>query len=436
MRILFISDELIGSAVVHQLIKEQHDVRLYIEHRDRQDCLQNIANQTTDWKQELSWVGTEGLIVFDDVTFGDIPDQLRNAGYRVFGGSIESNQLELNRGYFQSVLTEHGIKTLPSLDFDTPDDAITFIHTNPGPWVLKQNTHISSLNYVGQRTDDQDILDMLQYYKTEGIAPLHLQKKAIGIEIGVGRYFNGSDWVGPIEINMEHKHLMNNNIGPLTAEMGTLMWYETDENQPIFQATLAKLKDFLCRINYKGDIDIGCIVNKEGIWPLESTVRFGTPSTQLQCELQVSPWGDMLKAIADGTPYNLAYRRDYGIVVSIAVPPFPFAPDDAGHAHITTSNGTSLFFTEDFTEEDATHVHFEEISKKVLADGRIRYYVAGKHGYALYVTGHGKTVAEAREKVYSLINKIHLPNMMYRTDIGNSFILTEQAQLTRWGWLS
>jgi cystathionine beta-lyase family protein involved in aluminum resistance len=36
----------------------------------------------------------------------------------------------------------------------------------------------------------------------------------------VARFFNGNDWVGPIEINVEHKSFLNDNIGPLTAEMG------------------------------------------------------------------------------------------------------------------------------------------------------------------------------------------------------------------------
>ena len=52
-----------------------------------------------------------------------------------------------------------------------------------------------------------------------------IQKKVEGVEIAVARFFNGSDWVGPIEINVEHKDLFNGNLGPKTGEMGTLLWY-------------------------------------------------------------------------------------------------------------------------------------------------------------------------------------------------------------------
>lgn len=436
MRILFISGELIGSAVIQQLIKEGHAVKFYVKHPDRKGCLRGIAEQVEDWEVELPWVGRDGLIVFDDVIFGDLPDTLRRSGYSVFGGNAESNKLELDREHFQTVLAEKGINTLPSYDFTTPDEAIDFVRKNPKQWVLKQNSHISALNYVGQRNDGQDILDMLLFYKDKGITPVHLQQKVTGVEIGVGRYFNGQDWVGPIEINLEHKPLMNGDIGPLTAEMGTLMWYETSEEQPLFKTTLAKLKDYLTSIDYKGDIDIGCIVNEAGAWPLEATVRFGTPSTELQCELQISPWGEALKAMADSKPFDLKYHEDYGIVVSVAVPPFPFAPDDASRAHTLTSNGITIFFADDLTADEMNHIHFEEVSKTTQTDGRDRYYLAGHHGYALYVTGRGKTVEEARDRVYQIVKKIFIPKMMYRTDIGERFIRGDRELLKKWGWIS
>lgn len=436
MRILFISGELIGSAVIHQLIKEGHEVKLFVEHPDRHDCLRGFVDHIDSWEEELEWVGGEGLIIFDDVNFGNTPDQLRAKGYSVFGGSAASSEIELDRELFQNIMANAGIKTLPSFDFDTPDEAIAFVRSHPGEWVVKQNSHISALNYVGRRQDGQDIIDMLEYYKDSGIAPLHLQQKVTGVEIGVARYFNGKDWVGPIEINLEHKPLMSGNIGPLTAEMGTLMWYETDENQPLFQATLAKLKDFLTEIEYKGDIDIGCIVNKDGVWPLETTTRFGTPSTELQCELQISPWGETLKAIADGSEYNLQYHDDYGIVVSVTVPPFPFAPEIASTANTISSKGMSIFFADDFTPEDMEHVHFEEASKRTLSNGTEHYYLGGHHGYALYVTGRGKSVEAAQKNAYDIVRKVFVPNMMYRTDIGTKFIDSEKAKLEEWGWIT
>ncbi len=433
MRVLFVSAELIGSAVVHRLLREGHEVKLYIGHEDRKNCFDGFVEKTKDWKNELDWVGKDGLIVFDDVVFDGAQEALRAEGYSVFGGDSKSDRLELDRQFFQEMLREYGLPILPSHDFKTADGAIDFIKKNPGMWVLKQNSHIGMLNYVGQREDGEDVLDMLQIYKERDISPIQLQQRVFGVEVGIGRQFNGTDWVGPVKINFEHKPLCNGGIGPLTAEMGTLAWCESDEHAPLFEKTLSKIRGYLQKIHYKGDVDINCIANEDGVWPLEATMRFGTPTTQLYSELYQSPWGDLLKAIADGKPYAPVYSTGYGIVISIAVPPFPYAPETFGESEIEVCTGTSIFFTEELTEEERRQIHFEEVSLEIGADSKKRYYLSGKHGYALYVTGHGDTVEEAQKKAYNVIKKIILPKMFYRTDIGDKFIREDHVKLKEWG---
>ena len=130
--------------------------------------------------------------------------------------------------------------------------------------------------------------------------------------------------MGPIEMNIEHKSLCAGGLGPKTYEMGTLIWYDDREDNVLFQRTLKKLGDYLKAIGFRGDIDVNCIVNENGIFPLELTARFGFPSTQLQSTLNISSWGEFLKAVSDGKRYSLRYKREYGIVVLIAVPPFPY----------------------------------------------------------------------------------------------------------------
>ena len=436
MRILFISAELIGSAIVHQLIKEGHNIRLHISHEDRKACFEGFVDKAEDWRSQLEWVGKEGLIVFDDVVFEGVQDELREQGYRVFGGNAASDRLELDRQHFHEILSSHGVPTLPSFDFETADDAIAFLSQNLGFWVVKQSSHIGMLNYVGQRADAKDVLDILSLYKEKGISPVHLQKRVEGIEIAVGRYFNGTDWVGPVEVNQEHKPLCHGNIGPLTAEMGTLMWYGEDEKNPIFSKVLGPLKPYLQEIDYRGDIDINCIANADGIWPLEATMRFGTPATELQCELHNSPWGEFLSAVADGEPYELEYKQGFGLVVSVMLPPFPYAPEVFGNSNIETSTGISLFFKEDLSLPEIDQIHFEEFSKTQRPDGSDRYFVAGKHGYALYVTGLGATIDDARASAYSVVDKIILPKMLYRTDIGVEFDNGGRSALQKWGYIT
>jgi phosphoribosylamine---glycine ligase len=327
MRILFVSRELIATELCPLLMLEGHEVKLFIEEKELRGCYDNIVVKTDDWENELDWVGKDGLIVFDDVGYGKRQDELRAEGYRVVGGSELGDRLEEDRQFGQKVFLDHGIRNVPSFNFDTAEEALAHIEMFPGlQWVVKNNgnKHASASNYVGQLKNGADVASILRKYQGSVDHPLHLQQKASGIEVGVGRYFNGHDWVGPIEINIEHKSLMPNGVGPKTPEMGTLIWYEEDESCRLFQETLAKLLPFLRRSGFRGDFDINCIVSEGVIYPLEATSRFGTPSTALQAELHHSPWGEFLGAVADGRSYDLSFHRGYGIVVTVAIPPFPY----------------------------------------------------------------------------------------------------------------
>jgi len=429
MNILFISNDLIAGNLAYILKKEGNSVKLYIDDKNRKNNFENLVTKTRDWEKELKWVGKDGLIIFDDVGYGTIQDKLRKDGYSVFGGSEASDLLESDRKYGQDIFREYGLQTVTLVDFDSIINAIEFVKENPSPWVIKQNNHHFSkvINYVGQRDDGKDVIDMLENYahhpdvKNQKIS---LHKKITGIEIGVGRYFNGTDWIGPIELNVEYPRFFPGDIGPMTSEMGTLAWYTDDENNFLFKEVLSKLKPFLIKTNFRGDFEINCIINKEGIFPLEATTRFGSPIIHLQVELHESPWGEFLKAIANGERYNLKWKKGYGIVVLCAVPPLPYGKEENG----SLVCGAKIYF-ENFKESDFEHVHFEEVSLK-----ENQYYISDSRGYILYVTSCAETILSAQEKVYDLIKNIHIPKMFYRNDIGSSFIENEK-KLKEWKYL-
>ena len=123
-------------------------------------------------------------------------------------------------------------------------------------------------------------------------------------------------------MNFEHKKLFPGDIGPFTGEMGTLMYW----SQPnlMFKTTLEKIKPDLQNSKYVGYVDINCIANGRGIYPLEFTTRFGYPTISIQGEGIVSPMGEFLYSIAKGENYQLKTKRGFQVGVVIAVPPFPY----------------------------------------------------------------------------------------------------------------
>lgn len=431
MNVLVVSLDLSGADLAYRLQKEGHEVRFFIDEKSQKNNYKRILNIVKDWKKELDWVGMDGLIIFDSVGYGKDQDKLRKKGYSVIGGSEFGDKLEHDRQYCKKIFSACNIPVIPSKGFCRIDDAINYIKKNKGPWVVKQNGHADKIfNYVGNLEDGRDVIDVLMnYYKYENdeCSTIDIQKKAVGIEIGVARYFNGNDWVGPIELNIEYKDLYSGGLGPKTYEMGTLMWLTDDENNKLFKETLGKLKKYLKKINFRGDVDVNCIVNGNDVYPLEATSRFGWPATHLHVELIKSPIGEFLKAVADGKSYDVKYKKEYGVVMLVATPPFPYQIKMNKYS----SKGEYIYFSSDFTQEDLNHIHFEEVSKDKCGN----YVISGNTGFILHVSESDKNIEKAREKATTIIKKITIPKKFYRNDVGVDFEKRDKKLLQKWGWI-
>lgn len=437
MKILFISRDFSGASLCLHLMREGNAVRAFVADPMYGQIMDGLVEKNAKLEDGIAWVGRDGLIVVDDVGFGELQDRLRADGYAVVGGSAGGDLLENDRLHCQRVLAEHGIKTVPIHYFDHRNDAIRFVRNNPGRWVLKQNGGSDkTFCYVGKLPDGSDVLDLLEYYgrKTpHDTSHFILQQQVDGVEIGVGRYFNGHDWVGPAELNIEHKKLFPGDLGPKTDEMGTLMWYDRDEGNRLFREVLAPLAPYLRSINFRGAFDINCMVNAEGAFPLEATSRFGCPTVQLQMEFHVSPWTEFLDAVARGKDYDLAVRDGYGIVVLVAEPPFPFYQCVKRERPLPP--GLPIRFREEPDIEELRHYHFEEVAGERHANGQETYYTCSDTGYIMHACGIGATVEEARTAVYRRVGNIVIPKMFYRTDIGVKFLERDRELLERWGYL-
>jgi phosphoribosylamine--glycine ligase len=436
MKILFISKDFSGSSLCLRLLREGNEIRAVVLDPLCTHILDGLIDKI-GLDEGLLWIGKDDLIVVDDVGFGPLQDRLRSEGYAVVGGSDGGDLLENDRPYCQRILKTHGIKTVPIHDFDTLDDTIRFVRSNPGRWVLKQNDQPDkTFCYIGRLSDGRDLIDLLEYYgrrKRNADDNFILQQYIDGVEIGVGRYFNGQDWVGPVEMNLEHKNFFTGGMGPTTCEMGTLMWYDPDEDNKLFQEVLAPLAPYLRQINFRGDFDLNCIVNEQGAFPLEATSRFGFPAVQLQSALHRSSWTPFLTAVARGESFPLEWREGFGIVVLIALPPFPFYQAVARARPL--SLGLRVQFRTEPDEEDLRHIHWEEVTAQRDEQGRESFYACSYTGYLMHVSGTGTTVEAARKDVYRRAENIVIPKLFYRNDIGVRFLEQDRELLEQWGYL-
>jgi len=422
-KFLFVSFESLSGDLAWQVQKEGNEVKIFIASESDKDVYDGFLEKVNKWEEFVGWAD---VVVFDDVGFGKIADSLRKTGKLVVGGSEYTDKLEEDRQFGQEEMKKAGMIVLPHWNFTDFDAAISFIKSNPERYVFKPSGTISSddkgILFMGQEEDGKDIIEVLEQNKilwAKKINKFQLQKMAVGVEVAVGAFFNGDDFIYPININFEHKRLFPGDIGPYTGEMGTLMFWSPSND--IFQTTLLKLKDKLKDSGYQGYIDINCIANAKGVYPLEITSRFGYPTISIQMEGVSTPWGEFLYNLARKEKMELEVSRGFQIGVVVAVPPFPF--DDKNEAFIYQD--LSILFKKNNREG----VHLGDIKN---VNGI--WSVAGNTGYVMVITGSGSTVEEARKQVYSRLKNINLQNMYYRTDIGLKWF-TESDKLHTWGYL-
>ncbi len=428
-KFLFVTDEALAIDLAWKVREEGNEVKMYIGNEDDQDIGEGFVEKVDEWKGSVDWAD---VVVFDDVIsgedgFGKIADELRAKGKLVVGGSEYTDRLEIDREFGQQEMKTVGMLVLPHWDFDNFGDAIEFLKANLGRYVFKPSEgdldwHMKNLLFIGQEEDGKDLLEVLEHNRkswSRKIKRFQLQKVASGIEIAVGAFFNGNDFITPININFEHKKLFPGDIGPPTGEMGTLMFWS--EPNGFFQATLGKMLDKLRASKYVGYIDINCIANARGVYPLEFTSRFGYPTISIHMEGITSPMGEFLHAIAKGEQYPLKTQKGFQVGVVLATPPFPYRDDKMFQVY----KDISILFKKQ--NLDGTH-----LGDVKMVDGD--WKLAGKSGYALVVTGSNSTVQDARRQAYRRIDNIMLQNMFYRTDIGAKWF-EESDELHTWGVL-
>ena len=423
MKFLFVTEESLSADLAWQLKKEGHEVKMYCHGQGEKDVGLGFFEKVDEWEPLKDWAD---IIIFDDVGFGSKADQLRSEGKLVVGGSSYTDRLELDREFGQSELNAVGVDVLPSWNFTSFDEAIDFVRANPDRYVLKPSGKAQGekeLLFSGQEGDGKDIIQMLEHYKVnwaKKIKEFQMQKFAEGVEIAAGAFFNGKDFVYPICVNFEHKRLFPGELGPSTGEMGTMItWMRSN---PVFEKTLLKAKDRLAASRYVGYVDVNCIANAKGIWPLEWTCRFGFPTISIQMEGISSEWGQFLSDIAHGSDTQLKSKKGYQIGVVVAIPPWPFEDEKAFKKY---SEGATILFK----RQSLDGIHIGEVK---LEEGDWR--IAGNSGYALVVTGSGGTVADAIDKAYQNVRNVMIPNMFYRSDIGQRWT-QDSDKLISWGYI-
>jgi len=402
---------------------EGHTVKMYTEDKGCREIGYGFVKKIKEWRKHIDWAD---VLIFDYTGYGAECDALRAEGKLVFGGTVYTDRLELDRNYGQEELKKHKINTLPFKEFNTFKEAISYVEQHPNAYVIKpsgETQEWKQLLFVGNDDEGNDVVRILKAYEKswgDNFGTFQLQRRVKGVEISVAAFFNGTQFVTPINITFEHKKLFPKELGVSTGEMGTSMFWTKDS--PIFEKTLKKFEATLAKHQFFGHIDINCIVNGMGVYPLEFTSRFGFPQIFIQRDGLNEPIGDVLFGIASGQKRELQVKKGFQVGAFIVVPPFPY--DDKKTFELFSKDAVVVFKKEKMEGVHPMHV------KKVNDE----WLITGTTGIAVLVTGTGLTMRDAQRAMYNRINNVIINNAYYRTDIGDRWF-EDSDKLWSWGLL-
>jgi len=397
--------------------KAGHQVRLYLSPGNHPQTATGFKGieKVANWLPSVKWADL--VIPSGNHEFMLKLASLKKAGAAIFGPSVESSNLEVKRAEGMKFFEDHDIEVPEWKQFPTLAAAEAHVRSTGERYVFKTlgDEDDKSLSYVGK--SPADMIARLQRWerlKMAGKGPFMLQKVIDGVEFAVSRWMGADGWVGPPNINWEFKKLLSGNCGPNCGESGTIMQYADDK---LFDEVLAPLEDDLVKMGHLGDIDVNCIIDQAGkAWPLEFTTRLGWPAANIMWACHKGDPIEWMKEACEGKD-TLQTSPAIACGIVLAQPDYP-------HSKFTKAEVADIPIY-GVTKENQKYLSPQSVKIDTMPDmegdkvvEREIWCTTGD--YLCVVTGLGKTVKKACERAYNTVKELHVPNMMYRDDIGES----------------
>jgi len=402
-----------------------HDVRYWLPPfagtGDSRPYGDGMIGKVKEWQPSMEWADL--VILTGNANF--MPDLVPyfGKGYPIFGCNLKAAELECNRELGQQVLQDSGVETIPYKVVSSPEEAIELIIKTRQPYAMKPwgGEADKAMTYVSSTVDDA-IFTVLRW-KKEGKfkGQLMMQEKTEGVEVGISGMFGPAGWCRMLEESFEHKKFLNDNLGENTGEMGTVIRHVP--RSKLFDDILDPISDYLHQINYVGDCNVNCIVDKKGnAWPLEFTMRLGWPDF---CIRQALLRGDPVEWMKDLLEGKDTFRPSSDIAVGVCLVhgDFPRGGDSRPKDPLGTWEGYPIYGVSERVEKN---IHWQEAmmgKMPMLVGDKVENVseICTAGNFPCVVTGTGETVREAANAAYEVAWGLSIPsNLMFRTDIGAS----------------
>ncbi|MBI4180581.1 MAG: phosphoribosylamine--glycine ligase [Chloroflexi bacterium] len=339
-----------------------------------------------------------------------IVDHFQTIGIPIFGPTKQAAQIESSKAFAKKLMQKYAIPCAKSATFSEYNQAKDYVKHQKPPVVVKADGLAAGKGVIVATSIPQalEALAGIMESKTLGVAgnKVIIEEHLSGKEMSAFAFTDGKTVV-PMVSACDYKRVYDGDLGPNTGGMGSYSppHFYTPElgkivSETIMEPTVRAMAQE--KRPYWGVLYGGLMITGKGVKALEFNARFGDPETQVILPRLKTDLVDIMLAVINGNLNQIKMECSdeacVGVVMASAGYPgsyktgFPITGLDNLDKDILVFHGGTKRGSE---------------PGQVLTNG----------GRVLTVVAMGKTIAEAREKVYANISRIKFEGCHYRKDI-------------------
>jgi phosphoribosylamine--glycine ligase len=365
--------------------------------------IEALAKIAREKRIDLTVVGPEAPLA------EGIVDQFIVRGLPIFGPTKKAAEIESSKVFAKELMQKYNIPSAQSVSFSDYNKAKEYTKRQKPPIVVKADGLAAGKGVIVAESIPQalDALSQIMEAKAFGAAGdrVVVEERLQGKEMSAFA-FTDAHTVVPMVAACDYKRLHDRDQGPNTGGMGSYSppHFTTPAlakivKETIMEPTVRAMHDE--GRAYKGVLYGGLMITNNRPKVLEFNARFGDPEAQVTLPLLETDLVDIILAVIDNKleEIDVQWSEDTCVGVVMASGGYP-GSYKTGFAIAGLDN----------LDKDILVFH---AGTKLGAAGE----VLTSGGRVLTVVATGKTLAEAREKVYANIPKIHFDGCHYRQDI-------------------
>jgi phosphoribosylamine--glycine ligase len=365
--------------------------------------INSVVNKAVQLKADLVVVGPEAPLA------AGLVDRLEAAGIRVFGPSQKAAQLESSKVFARDLMNTKGIPCASGRCFATCAEATQYLENRTVPVVVKADGLAAGKGVIIATTTDEAVnaLNSMMQDRLFGAAGdrVIIEECLMGKEVSLLAFSDGKTVV-PMVPACDYKRVFDGDKGPNTGGMGSYSPPGFFGEEMIRQVLESVIKPTIAAMAeagtpYKGVLYTGLILTTRGPMVLEFNARFGDPETQAILPRLKTDLVDIMLAVVNVSLDKIEIEWNSNPCVGVVMASGGYPGQYRTGFPITVS---------DKIDKD---INIFYAGAKIGDGGQ----TVTDGGRVLTVTSTGRTIKDARDKVYSNIQYINFEGCHYRKDI-------------------